>query len=308
MTESNRSMNEVHALLEERRRYEAWLEALDGRRDTTPPHVFERVQADYRGRLQQVADRLASHRQTIEDEKASVVSRLSLLGAEEQMRRDERAELDLRAHVGELAEQDASSAFGAVDDAIKHLAAEKVELERRISDLDALLSDQPESATAAKPSSESEEPEQAEPPAAQTGAKKTPFDELAFLDAVVRTAPTDDARSPAAPLPEERSQPSAAPSPAPVNAAASPTNDSAYERIVTPDESDAESLLQGLESSTRASNTPPLAANVASNTPIVLRTSGALEQSKTLKCNECGAMNYPTEWYCERCGAELAAL
>ena len=27
-----------------------------------------------------------------------------------------------------------------------------------------------------------------------------------------------------------------------------------------------------------------------------------------LKCNECGAMNYPTEWYCERCGAELAAL
>ena len=32
------------------------------------------------------------------------------------------------------------------------------------------------------------------------------------------------------------------------------------------------------------------------------------EQPKTLKCAECGAMNYPTEWYCERCGAELAAL
>jgi len=52
----------------------------------------------------------------------------------------------------------------------------------------------------------------------------------------------------------------------------------------------------------------PLAANVPSNTPIVLRTSGQTEQSKTLKCSECGAMNYPTEWYCERCGAELAAL
>jgi hypothetical protein len=29
---------------------------------------------------------------------------------------------------------------------------------------------------------------------------------------------------------------------------------------------------------------------------------------KTLKCQECGTLNYPTEWYCERCGGELAAL
>lgn len=31
-------------------------------------------------------------------------------------------------------------------------------------------------------------------------------------------------------------------------------------------------------------------------------------QQKTLKCGECGTLNRPTEWYCERCGAELAAL
>lgn len=30
--------------------------------------------------------------------------------------------------------------------------------------------------------------------------------------------------------------------------------------------------------------------------------------TKSLKCKECGTMNLPTEWYCERCGAELAAL
>jgi hypothetical protein len=36
------------------------------------------------------------------------------------------------------------------------------------------------------------------------------------------------------------------------------------------------------------------------------RASGAAP--KTLKCGECGTMNRPTEWYCERCGAELAAL
>jgi chromosome segregation ATPase len=32
------------------------------------------------------------------------------------------------------------------------------------------------------------------------------------------------------------------------------------------------------------------------------------EAAKTLKCKECGTMNLPTEWYCESCGAELAAL
>ena len=32
------------------------------------------------------------------------------------------------------------------------------------------------------------------------------------------------------------------------------------------------------------------------------------KSAKSLKCKECGTMNLPTEWYCERCGAELAAL
>jgi hypothetical protein len=30
--------------------------------------------------------------------------------------------------------------------------------------------------------------------------------------------------------------------------------------------------------------------------------------TKTLRCGECGTLNYPTEWYCERCGGELAAM
>jgi hypothetical protein len=35
---------------------------------------------------------------------------------------------------------------------------------------------------------------------------------------------------------------------------------------------------------------------------------GTGSNAKTLKCGECGTLNRPTEWYCERCGAELAAL
>jgi hypothetical protein len=40
-------------------------------------------------------------------------------------------------------------------------------------------------------------------------------------------------------------------------------------------------------------------------TPSAAAASG---QEKTLRCQDCGEMNYPTEWYCERCGGELAAL
>ncbi|MGH7644880.1 MAG: hypothetical protein ACREMR_04770 [Gemmatimonadales bacterium] len=32
------------------------------------------------------------------------------------------------------------------------------------------------------------------------------------------------------------------------------------------------------------------------------------EPARTLQCKECGSMNLPTEWYCEQCGSELAAL
>jgi hypothetical protein len=32
------------------------------------------------------------------------------------------------------------------------------------------------------------------------------------------------------------------------------------------------------------------------------------DAAKTLRCTECGTMNFPTEWYCERCGGELAAF
>ena len=29
---------------------------------------------------------------------------------------------------------------------------------------------------------------------------------------------------------------------------------------------------------------------------------------RSLQCKECGALNLPTEWYCEKCGAELSTF
>jgi chromosome segregation ATPase len=135
MTDSDRSLSEVPGLIEERRRYEGWLSALEARRESTPKHVFERVQSDYRTRLQRVAEQLASYKQAIDEECASVQARIALLEAEEQLQRDERAELELRAHVGELSREDASGSFDAVDRQIERLVSEKATLAARVGEL-----------------------------------------------------------------------------------------------------------------------------------------------------------------------------
>jgi hypothetical protein len=48
----------------------------------------------------------------------------------------------------------------------------------------------------------------------------------------------------------------------------------------------------------------PVAPAVQTAAPSVSKAGVA----KTLKCGECGTLNRPTEWYCERCGAELAGV
>lgn len=50
----------------------------------------------------------------------------------------------------------------------------------------------------------------------------------------------------------------------------------------------------------------PLAANVASNDPFTLTASPG--STKNLKCKACGALNLPSDWYCEGCGAELSVI
>src|SRR5690348_8567479 len=194
MNDSNRSLNEVPALIKERRRYEQWLAALDARRDTTPQHVLERVKADYQGRLQRVQEQLALHRQSILEERASVESRRSLIEAEEQLRRDERSELELRSHVGELAGAEADGAFRAVDDALEQLAHERKQLETRIEELEELLELRATPAPAAPapaPANSAQGQDRGGQTAAPRGDERASgrgsekFDELAFLSEVV---------------------------------------------------------------------------------------------------------------------------
>jgi hypothetical protein len=336
MTDTNRSLSELPALIAERRRYESWLVALDARRDTTSSHVFERVESDYQTRLARVVEQLEAHRHIIDEERTSVQSRISLLEEEESIRRDERAELELRAHVGELAGDEATSAFKSVDETINQLVGEKQGLQARIDELEALL-DQRYTPPAPRASGKTVN---ADVIAAEAAEKEARQAAAAPVAPAASAAPATEKPVPAPAPVAEKAKPApgpvaekAKPAPGPVAEKAKPADNSFDElaflntvvgqegtseslvaksrrdAALVRDERAAESLLAGLANPTTvgASAEKPLAANVTGNQPITLR-AGTTEQPKTLKCNECGGLNYPTEWYCERCGAELAAL
>lgn len=59
---------------------------------------------------------------------------------------------------------------------------------------------------------------------------------------------------------------------------------------------------------TAAPAAPPPPEAPAAKAPAEPKDRSSGSGQKTLKCGECGTLNRPTEWYCERCGAELAAL
>jgi hypothetical protein len=119
----------------------------------------------------------------------------------------------------------------------------------------------------------------------------------------------------------EHAAPAPAPSPAPAKAAsekphAPPPPDDELDFLKSVAVEQSASLSP--QNATDAQPTPeesvpspapaPAAAAPAESAPRAAATTTATPQAKTLKCGECGTLNRPTEWYCERCGAELAAL
>jgi hypothetical protein len=113
---------------------------------------------------------------------------------------------------------------------------------------------------------------------------------LEELDALVKAKPAA-----AAP----RAAPPPAP-PKPPEKRKTPLDELAFLKSVTEDDKNAPSPR-------RASGAQYQIDDPQDATPIAPVDEDAPVE-KTLKCRECGTMNLATEWYCESCGAELAAL
>ncbi|HEX4936779.1 MAG TPA: hypothetical protein VFV33_26540 [Gemmatimonadaceae bacterium] len=320
-------MDALTALLEERRRYEGWLAQLDARRGESPTHVVERVRGDYMGRLESVTQKLRGRAQELETIASGLRHRVSILQGEESGKRDERAELELRALVGEYTPDQSAAAISACDAVIDGLVGERSGLEAELARVTDVLSQIAPSPAArpslaapfeswtpgtAAPAPGSEPPEADEPPLTQEMAAasaletssigaspaSSPMDELAFLHSVV-----DGPRQEGVPAsPQESSLPAGQPSALQGGADLLPPPVlSAPRRPVTPLSTSIPTTRDPFASTAKASALTP------GSIPSFLKDMPT-EQVKTLKCQECGTMNYPTEWYCERCGGELAAM
>lgn len=137
-------------------------------------------------------------------------------------------------------------------------------------------------ATAPPRSSGSTPPPAPEPPPAAPAKQTDAFDELAFLKSVSE----DDTHGPAQ------------------NRASGMARLSSSEPII-PDES-----VINAPPEPPAPKAPAAKAKAEKAKPAAGKPAGGGDGAgaKTLKCRECGAMNAPAEWYCERCGAELSAV
>ena len=290
-------MSEFERLLRERVQIEQWLEKLNESGDKTPAKVRERVLSDYRKRLDEVQEELNGHRDEITaalDRHRSV--RDGLLEQETDSE-ERRAEAELRHTVGEFDDNKWHGIRDEIDGSLTKIREELSGVDAEVADLEkALASLAPDSdggGEAAKPS------ETKAPPSERPLELKPTADEL--------PPPIKESERPAAPEPIAASLSDGAdkalkfldvgagtddqePAPARQSDTVSMPPDAA-EMLGTPDGTNGAAIGADNITSFSESSDPP--------------KKGA---AKTLKCGECSTMNLPTEWYCERCGAELAAL
>src|SRR5688572_23179711 len=138
MTEGGH-MDALNALLEERKQYETWIAQLDARRGSAPGHVLERVRGDYAARLGQVTEQLVQRAPELRGTAHELAVRLAGLERDEGEKRDERAEYELRAAVGEYAPEMAQSSFARCDEAIARLASERHAIEAELNRMRGVL-------------------------------------------------------------------------------------------------------------------------------------------------------------------------
>lgn len=313
-------LEDVSALILERQRIENWLATLEARRANTPDHVYDRVRGDYSSRLKAITDQLIARSTALKSHVEQLAAKLSQFEADAKRLRDVRAEAELRMQVGELSVPDWNVKARECDDGIARLTEAQTQARGQLAqarEILAMVSGQANGAgSSATPIPRSTPPVPPPRPSRPVSAEQvrqaegspngSGVDELEFLKSVVGNQPPGtDANDGANHSGKTPAADDGAPDLA--ETLVSRINQRNQGGKLRED-GDAESLLSGVGVPKPGAKTNPLAANVTDANPIELHPQGGPERHKTLKCQECGTMNYPTEWYCERCGAELVSV
>jgi TolA-binding protein len=273
------SLDALNGLLKERQRYEEWLAALEDKRANTPDSVYQRVQSDYQTRLREVSSKLAERAGELRENIDTLTSRLEEITRQETQQREARQEAELRAAVGEYTDKQWKEIGGAWDKELARLVKEKTAVDAQLSELNKIfgLSVKEKQSEAA---------------------------------ALARATSGDGSRAPISPVVPRP----AVPEPPTLNAPSRVEQPAARTTNPVPAASPTRSPFDDFPVLRPGSgtSTPPQTTTAVATPPSVPKSGGAndprSEQHKTLKCPECGAANYPTEWYCERCGGELATM
>lgn len=310
----------VESLLADREALRGWIERLDDAGSTIPATVRERVRADYNERLNGVTDELRAHADTIAGKLADDRDEHAELLAQATAARDALAEAELRFAVGEYDqgryESERTSHASDVEtyDLSLGAVAERI---ARLEEVHRLVAGAPvapapavaapvfhehlhdgaghgELSTAASGDLSIEEP-------AAIGIGELALDDtealLAIFD-VPDTDPDTDANADEVPDHEDVMLPNPSDEPGPLSfrprAAAVPDHDTMR----------AASARYNATPADAPAPTGVAPREVAGEVPSD-RVSAA---SRTTRCGECGAMNLPMEWYCEKCGAELTTI
>ena len=276
----------IEALLEQRAQYEEWLLRLDTSGDKASPSVRERVRGDYQARLDGVMEQLRGRSAAISEELEQQHATQAEVDRERRRAEEALAEAEVRHSVGEY---DAGEWKRLNEQSKKEIEQLRARLKgigaeiTRLTEIQALIS-----APRAGASAPAVAPQAAAPaPAAPARAPKPQVIEEAPM--VTHLAESFDEIKPAAkPRPEP---------------AGVPTDELAFLKSVSENEP---SRLGTRRPSNPAMSSPT--ATAAPKAPEPATSKGASGVAKTLKCGECGTLNRPTEWYCERCGAELAGV
>lgn len=301
MADTDSPLAQVDHLLQQREQYEQWLARLDGTGSKAPDAVRLKVRTDYQARLDAVLVELRSHVSSVEGALAGHNESLASLEARQTDIQERLAEAEIRHAVGEYTDDEwgavGAEAEAALDEIGRRIGAEQGEITR----LSAVLH------LVAKPVA---------PPAAPAPTLRipTPMPEPAAPEPEAPAAPVSGAPRfvPKTPAATPRA---ASPMPPPPRPTAAPVDELAFLKSVT-----GEQQVPRKAPAKKMSDSGPMRAiDIAQEPPAVAVDSdngdatpaarpGAASNAKTLKCGECGTLNRPTEWYCERCGAELAAL
>ena len=268
----------IEALLEQRSQYEEWILRLDTSGDKASPAVRQRVRGDYEARLESVMEQLRGRSAGIAEELERQHASQAALDRERRSAEEALAEAEVRHTVGEYTEDEWRRLSDQSRKNIEQLRGRLREIGTEITRLTEIQAQISGTAGAAAP------PPPPPAPPARTSRPEI-IEQSPFVTGLAE-------------------EPELVPPPSPKSQPQPPGDELAFLKSVSdePSRPVRRPSNPGMPAQTAtAAPRPPEAAPPA---PAKVASGVA----KTLKCGECGTLNRPTEWYCERCGAELAGV